>query len=68
MGKTVTVIKETDTGKNIKFKDSSGKEMTLNQFVKEIEKGNYSDYHIREIKGVKTPCSNPDGNDKNNLG
>ena len=37
-------------------------------FVREIEHDNYPDYHVRVINGVKTPCSNPDGNPKNNLG
>jgi hypothetical protein len=42
--------------------------MSRTQFVKEIEKGNYSDYHVRKINGVKTPASNPDGKTGNNLG
>lgn len=42
--------------------------MTKASFVKEIEHGNYEDFHVRKINGLKTPCSNPDGNSKNNLG
>ncbi|SER07224.1 hypothetical protein SAMN05421690_100766 [Nitrosomonas sp. Nm51] len=42
--------------------------MTRTKFVKEIEHGNYQNYHVRNINGVKTPVSNPDGRDKNNLG
>lgn len=42
--------------------------MTRVKFVKKIEQGNYPDYHVRKINNVKTPVSNPDGNDDNNLG
>lgn len=42
--------------------------MTRAKFVKEIIHGNYNDFHVRLINGVKTSCSNPDGNSKNNLG
>lgn len=42
--------------------------MTRNQFVREIERGNYPNHHIREINGVKTPVSNPDKSEINNLG
>ena len=42
--------------------------MNRSQFVKSIEKGNYTDYHVRNINGVLTPCSNPDKNKNNNLG
>ena len=41
--------------------------MTCTQFVKTIEKGQYPDYHIRNINGIKTPVSNPDGKQDNNL-
>ncbi len=68
MGKKVKVIEESTTGRNERFQDSSGTNMTRNQFVKQIEKGNYPDYHVREVNGVKTPCSNPDSSSKNNLG
>jgi len=70
MGKTVRVTKETDTGRNTNFKDlKTGQTMTLDQFVKKIESGNYQDdYHIRNINNIKTPCSNPDKSENNNLG
>ena len=67
-GKKVTVIKESSSGRNQKFRDNgTGAEMTRAQFVKEIEGENYSDYHVRKINGVKTPVSNPDGKNNNNL-
>lgn len=69
MGNKVKVVKETNTGKNIKFQDTStGRTMTTNQFVSGIEKGKYPDYHVRNIKGEKIPASNPDKKKNNNLG
>ncbi len=66
--KRITVTSESDTGRNQKFHDNyNGKDMTRAQFVKEIERGNYSNYHVREINRVKTPASNPDSSKKNNL-
>ena len=67
--KTITVTRESQTGRNLGFEDSStGESMTRAQFVKAIERGNYPEYHVREINGVKTPVSNPDDNSRNNLG
>ena len=67
--KKINVIEETTTGRNKTFKNLiTGVIMTRAQFVKEIEKGNYPDYHIRIINGIKTPVSNPNGNFKDNLG
>ncbi len=62
----VKVTKENKTGRNTHFADGA-KNMTRGQFVKEIESGNYDDYHIRKINGVKTPVSNPDNKTNNNL-
>lgn len=36
-------------------------------FVGKIESGAYENYHVRVINGVKTPVSNPDGSEGNNL-
>ncbi len=47
---------------------STGQDMTRSQFVREIDSGNYDRYHVSEINGVKTPVSNPDGSENNNLG
>ncbi|WP_299077218.1 DUF3892 domain-containing protein [uncultured Paraglaciecola sp.] len=66
--KRISVTSESNTGRNQKFHDNyNGNDMTRAQFVKEIEQGNYDNYHVRNINGVKTPVSNPDGSDKNNL-
>ena len=69
MYKRVSVTSENDSGRNVRFRDNvNGKEMTRSQFVKEIERGNYDNYHIRLINDIKTPVSNPDNSENNNLG
>ncbi len=67
--KRVSVTRESDTGRNQKFHDNySSADMTRSQFVREIESGNYSNYHVRKVNGIKTPVSNPDSTRNNNLG
>ena len=69
MAKNIRSITQNSTGRNITFKDVSlGTEMTRSQFVAKIENNKYSDYHVRTINGIKTPCSNPDKSARNNLG
>lgn len=69
MPKRVKVTQESDTGRNERFHDNfTGNDMTRNQFVNEIKRGSYDNYHIRNINGVDTPVSNPDGSRNNNLG
>lgn len=69
MKRRVEVTRETDTGRNEEFRDTNtGRRMTRPEFVREIEKGKYPDYHTRNLRGVRTPASNPDGSDSNNLG
>ncbi len=66
--KRVSTTLESDSGRNLKFRDNyNNQNMTRTQFVNKIEKGNYENYHIREINGIKTPCSNPDKSTNNNL-
>lgn len=66
--KRITVTTESDSGRNQTFHDNySGDDMTRAQFVRKIESGDYNNYHIRNINGVKTPVSNPDGSTNNNL-
>lgn len=66
--KRVTTTQESSSGRNTKFHDNyTGESMTRSQFVKKIESGQYSKYHVREINGVKTPVSNPDPSKDNNL-
>ena len=65
----VLVVKESPSGRNEVFKDTqTGKTMTRNQFVKQIEQKKYPDFHVRVINGQKTPVSNPDKSSDNNLG
>jgi hypothetical protein len=67
--KRIEVTSQTDTGRNKTFHDNqTGRNMNAEQFVKSIEKGNYSDHHVRVINGIKTPVSNPDKKKNNNLG
>lgn len=69
MAKNVRSVAQNSTGRNTTFKDvSSGTKMTRSQFVSKIENNKYSDYHVRIINGIKTPCSNPDKSERNNLG
>mgnify|MGYP001115380553 CR=1 FL=1 len=71
MRKSVKTITENKTGRNIKFKDTkTNRSFNRKEFVSKIENTNskYHDiYHIRKINGIKTPVSNPDKSDRNNL-
>lgn len=69
MARTVKVEREAGSGRNLEFVDTrSGSHMSRVEFVRAIEQGQYRDYHIRVINGVKTPVSNPDRSEGNNLG
>ncbi len=69
MRNRVTVTQESETGRNERFHDNStGADMTRAGFVREIKRGTYDNYYVREINGVPTPCSKPDSNKNNNLG
>lgn len=66
--KRITVTEESDSGRNLEFKDNkTGVLMSREEFVEKIEKCVYPDYHIRDINGIKTPIGNPDSNECNNL-
>ncbi len=66
--KRIKVTQESDSGRNQRFHDiRTSADMTRAQFVREIEQGNYDNYHVRIINGIKTPVSNPDGKEGNNL-
>lgn len=65
----VTVTRESNSGRNERFHDNyTGADMTRTQFVRQINQGNYENYHVRNINGVATPVSNPDRSTNNNLG
>ena len=65
--KTVRVTGQSSTGRNEKFRDGNVP-MSTDEFVRRIENGEYPGYHVRVVNGEKTPASNPDGSDGNNLG
>jgi hypothetical protein len=68
MPKRIKVTSESESGRNERFHDNfTGQDMTRNQFVQQIQNGNYPNYHIREVNGVPTPVSNPDNSTNNNL-
>lgn len=68
MAGRIKVTKESDSGRNERFSDTrTGNEMTRAQFVKKIEAGQYPNYHVRKLNGLKTPVSNPDETINNNL-
>ena len=69
MARKVVVTKESESGRNQKFKDTgSGRTMNRQEFVHKIVNDKYPDYHVRRINGVLTPVSNPDKKKGNNLG
>lgn len=69
MAKRVTVTAESGSGRNLRFHDNrSGADMTRAAFVREIRRGTYEGYHVREINGVNTPVSNPNRSERDNLG
>jgi hypothetical protein len=66
--KEIEVISETESGRNTRFRDPrSGDVMSRPEFVQRIEDGRYTGYHVRNLNGVKTPASNPDKSEGNNL-
>ena len=66
--KSVRVIREDSQGGNQQFRDEdSGIQMSQEEFIQQIEAGNYPGYHIQNRVGMKVPRSNPDGEPDNNL-
>lgn len=56
----VVVTEKSASGRAIRFQDTrTGREMTRAQFVREIEAGKYSSFHVRRVSGVKTPAADP---------
>lgn len=67
--KRVSVTVENESGRNQRFHDNvTGEDFSRAQFVHRIEHGHYGAYHVRVVNGVKTPASNPDSSENNNLG
>ena len=66
--KPIIVVEENETGRNEWFLDLvKGNLLTRNQFVLEIESGNYPGYLVADINNLSTPMSKPDGVTENNL-
>ena len=69
MAKRVVVVDESDSGRNQRFRDTAtGRNMSRRDFADRIDSGQYPDYHVRVINGLRTPVSNPDRSEGNNLG
>ncbi|HUG39534.1 MAG TPA: hypothetical protein VMM12_03560 [Longimicrobiales bacterium] len=68
-GKRIKVVEESGSGRNERFQDTRTREvLTRPELVRRIASGDYPNYHVREVNGVKTPVSNPDQSEGNNLG
>lgn len=68
MSGRIKVTSESDSGRNQRFEDTkTGRHMDREGFVRAIENGTYSKYHVRVVNGIKTPASNPDSSEGNNL-
>jgi hypothetical protein len=66
--KRISVTQENETGRNERFRDNyTGEDMSRAKLVRRIKRGEYKNYHVREINGIETPVSNPDGSEHNNL-
>lgn len=69
MARRVRVTQETNSGRNQRFFDPDRcAYMSRADFVRAIEHGRYPDYHVRVLGGIKTPVSNPDKTESDNLG
>ena len=67
--KRISVIAESDSGRNLKFRDNvTREEFSRAELVRRIEHGKYDGYHVRVAHGLKTPVANPDSSTNNNLG
>ena len=66
--KPVIVLEEDENGRNIVFFDMiKNILLTREEFVTAIKSGNYPSYTVKDIKGLPTPVSKPDGRKTNNL-
>ena len=65
----LSVIQENDSGRNLVFKDTAtGAIMSRAATARKIEQGTYPNYHVRRVNGLKTPASNPNSREWDNLG
>jgi len=68
-GKRIKVVEESGSDRNERFQDTRTREvLTRPELVRRIERGQYPNYHVRNVDGLKTPVSNPNESEGNNLG
>jgi hypothetical protein len=66
--KDIRVTEENESGRNTNFYDPvAHQSMTRAEFADKIDAGVYTGYHVRVINDVRTPVSNPDHSEGNNL-
>ncbi|MBT4792051.1 MAG: hypothetical protein HON90_10805 [Halobacteriovoraceae bacterium] len=66
--KPIIVLNEDENGRNVLFFDMVMQTiLTREEFVMAIKSGNYPSYTVKNIKGLPTPVSKPDGRKTNNL-
>jgi len=62
------VTRESDPERNLEFQDTkTGHRMSRAAFVQRIEADHCRHHHVRKVNGLKTPVSNPDGSESNDL-
>jgi len=65
----LSVTRETSSGRNQEFRDSrTGATMPSAEAFVASNAASTPGYHVRRIRGVKTPVSNPNGQSSDNLG
>ena len=67
MAKNIKVTKESPSGRNQRFQIGQ-RGVSRGVLVREIQTGQHPEYHVRNVNGIPTPASNPDGKTRNNLG
>ena len=66
--KPVVVVFEENGGRNRVFFDTKKRAyMAQAEFIAQIQAGSYSGYTVKQIRGIATPVSKPDGRRTNNL-
>lgn len=58
MSRTIVVIAKDKKGRSSMFRDVLElKDMSRQEFVRSIERGDYPDYYVRKMNGIATPVS-----------
>ena len=64
----ITVTSESETGRNVRFNVAGQGVVSRQTLVQQIRGGEHENCHVRIINGLATPVSNPNGNERDNLG